>query len=160
MKKYLSVIPLVLLLCFVFGCQKQVKEAVEEPAVDVEAEKQAVAKRFQALVDTAVEGDIEKYKSFFHPEMRWWDFGQENPVGIEEYMKFMEDFYKSGLKWVCELGPFEIHIVEETAVLYTTYKNIFTDTEGTDTISSGPWTAVLVKQDGQWMLLSNIFTAK
>lgn len=160
MKKYLSVIPVVLLVCFAFGCQKQAEEVTEEPAVDVEAEKQAVAERFKALVDTAVSGDIEGYKSFFHPEMRWWDFSQDNPVGIEDYSKFMEDFYKSGLKWVCELGPFEIHVVGETAVLYTTYKNIFKDPEGNETISSGPWTAVLVKQEGKWMLLSNIFTAK
>jgi len=70
----------------------------------------------------------------------------------------MEEFYKSGLKWVCDLGPFEIHIVGDTAVLYTTYKNKFTDYEGNETTSSGNWTAVLIKQDGKWLFLSNSFT--
>jgi uncharacterized protein (TIGR02246 family) len=157
MKKLLMILPLVFLLCFNFGCQKA-EEVAEEPAVEVEAEKQAVAERFQALVDTAIEGDIEKYKSFFHPEMRWWDFSQEHPVGIEAYLKYMEEFYKSGLKWMCDLGPFEIHIVGSTAVLYTTYTNKFTDPEGNETTSSGYWTAVLIKQDGKWLFLSNIFT--
>ena len=157
MKKILMVISLVFLLCFTFGCQKG-EEAAEEPVVDVEAEKQAVAERFQALVDTAIEGDIEKYKSFFHPEMRWWDYKQEHPVGIEAYLKYMEEFYKSGLKWICDLGPFEIHIVGGNAVLYTTYTNKFTDPEGNETTSSGYWTAVLSKQDGKWLFLSNIFT--
>jgi uncharacterized protein (TIGR02246 family) len=160
MKKYLCAVSLVLLLFFVVACQKQGEEVAAEPAVDIEAEKQAVAERFQALVDASVAGDIEKWKSFFHPEMRWWDFSQKNPVGIEDYTKFMEDFYKSGLKWVCELGPFEIHIVGKMAVLYTTYKNIFKDPKGSETISSGPWTAVLVKQEGKWMFLSNIFAPK
>jgi len=159
MKKLFLVIPLVLLLCFTLSCQKG-EEVAEEPVVDTEAEKQAVAERFQALVDTAVEGDIEKYKSFFHPEMRWWDFSQEHPVGIDAYTKIMEEFYKSGLKWVCDLGPFDIHIEGKTAVLYTTYKNIFKDPEGNETTSSGPWTAVLVKQDDRWLFLSNIFTQK
>jgi len=157
MKKLLMVIPLVFLLCFTFSCQKG-EEVAEKPVVDVEAEKEAVAERFQALVDTALEGDIEKLKSFFHPEVRWWDFSQENLIGIEDYMKQMEEVYKLGLKWECELGPFEIHIVEETAVLYTTYKT--KDPEGNETSSSGPWTAVLVKQDDRWLFLSNIFTEK
>ena len=151
------VIPLVFLLFFTFSCQKS-EEVAEEPVVDVDAEKQAVAERFQALVDTAIEGDIEKYKSFFHPEMRWWDYKQEHLVGIEAYLKYMEEFYKSGLKWICDLGPFEIHIVGGTAVLYTTYTNKFTDSEGNETTSSGYWTAVLIKQDGKWLFLSNIFT--
>jgi hypothetical protein len=150
---------MVFLLCFAFSCQKA-EEVAEEPAVDVEAEKEAVAERFQALVDTALEGDIEKLKSFFHPEMRWWDFSQGNSVGIEDYMKHMEEVYKLGLKWESELGPFEIHIVEETAVLYTTYKNIFKNPEGNETTSLGLWTAVLVKQDDRWLFLSNIFIEK
>jgi uncharacterized protein (TIGR02246 family) len=159
MKKFLIIIPLVILISFTFSCQKG-EEVAEEPAVDIEAEKQAVAECFQALVDTAVEGDIDKYKSFFHPEMRWWDFSQEHPVGIEAYTKIMEEFYKSGLNWVCDLGPFDIHIAGKTAVLYTTYKNIFKDPEGNETTSSGLWTAVLVKQDDRWLFLSNIFTEK
>ncbi len=159
MKKLLMILPLVFLLCFIFGCQ-QAEEVAEEPVVDIEAEKQAVAECFQALVDTAVEGDIEKYKSFFHPEMRWWDFSQEHPVGIDVYTKIMEEFYKSALNWICDLGPFEIHIVGDTAVLYTTYTNKFTDPEGNETTSSGLWTAVLVKQNDRWLFLSNIFTEK
>ena len=158
MKKLFMVIPLVLLLCFTFSCQKA-EEVAEEAAVDIEAEKQAVADWFQALVDTAVAGDIGKYKSFFHPEMRWWDYNkQEHPVGIEAYLKYMEEFYKLGLKWICDLGPIEIHIVGGTAVLYTTYTNKLTDPEGNETTSSGYWTAVLIKQDGKWLFLSNIFT--
>ncbi len=87
MKKLLMVIPLVFLLCFTFSCQ-QGEEVAEEPVVDVEAEKEAVAECFHAYVDTAVEGDIEKLKSFYHPEMSWWDYKQEHPVGIEVDMRF------------------------------------------------------------------------
>ena len=159
MKKLLCVIPLALLLCFAFGCRKG-EEVAEEPVVDVKAEKEAVSIRFRAMVETAVEGDIEKLRSFYHPEMSWWDFSQEHPVGIEAYLKGMEEFYKSGLKWVCDLGPFEIHVAGDAAVLYTTYKNIFKNPKGNETTSSGRWTAVLIKQDGKWLFLSNSFTEK
>jgi len=41
MRKLLIFIPLVLLLCFTFSCQKS-EEVAEEPVVDVEAEKEAI----------------------------------------------------------------------------------------------------------------------
>jgi ketosteroid isomerase-like protein len=41
MKKLFMILPLVLLLCFTFGCQKA-EEVAEEPVVDVEAEKAAI----------------------------------------------------------------------------------------------------------------------
>ena len=82
----------------------------------------------------------------------------DEDMELVEYLKSMEEFYKSELKWICDLRPFEIHIVGDTAVLYTTYTNKFTDPEGNETTSSGPWTAVLIKQDGKWLLLSNSFT--
>ena len=159
MKKYLCAVPLVLLFCLAFACQES-KEVKEGPAANIEAEKHAVAECFRALVDTAVAGDIEKYKSFFHPEMRWWNFGQEHAVGIDAYTKTMEEFYKLGLKWRCELGPFDIHVAGKTAVLYTSYKNIFKDRKGTETSRAGLWAAVLAKQDDRWLFLSNIFIDK
>jgi len=159
MKKLLMVVSLVLLLYVAFGCQKG-QEVAKESVVDIAAEKEAVAKCFQDYVETAVKGDIEKLRSFYHPEMSLWDFKQEHPVGIEAYLKGMEEFYKSGLKWVCDLGPFEIHVAGHAAVLYTTFKNIFKDPEGNKTTSSGPWTAVLIKQDGKWLFLSNSYTEK
>jgi len=159
MKNPLLVVSLVFLLSLAFGWQKGERVA-EEPVVDIKAEKEAVSIRFRAMVETAIEGDIEKLKSFDHPEMTWWDYKQEKPVGIEAYLKGMEEFYKSGLKWTCDLGPFEIHIADNVAVLYTTYKNMFKDPKGNETISSGPWTAVLVKQEGKWLFLSNSYTEK
>ncbi len=42
MKKLLTVIPLVILLCFTFGCQQKGEEVSEEAVIDIEAEKAAV----------------------------------------------------------------------------------------------------------------------
>ena len=42
MKKLLLILPLVFLLCITFSCQKA-EEVAEEPVVDVEAEREAVA---------------------------------------------------------------------------------------------------------------------
>jgi pimeloyl-ACP methyl ester carboxylesterase len=53
MKKLLMILPLVFLLCFTFGCQKQAEEVAEEPAVDT-AEKEAEP---TITVDNAVSAD-------------------------------------------------------------------------------------------------------
>ena len=84
MKKLLMVIPLVILLCFTFGCQ-QGEEVAEEPVVDIEAEKEAVAESLQKLVDAAVSEDMEKLKSLWHPQISWWNYTQEHPVGMDVF---------------------------------------------------------------------------
>ncbi len=160
MKRLLMIIPLVILLCFTFSCQ-QGEEVAEEPAVDVEAETEAVAESFQQLIDAAVKGDIEKMKSFYHPQMSWWDYKQEHPVGIDTYLKEMEDFFKSGFEWVsCDANPLEIHVVDNVAVLHATYKNTFKDSEGNEITPSGVWTAVFIKQNDKWLFLSNSYIEK
>jgi ketosteroid isomerase-like protein len=72
----------------------------------------------------------------------------------------MEDFYKTGVEWVCDAKPLEIHVVDNVAILYAVNKNTFKDAEGNETTESGPWTAVLIKQDDKWLFLSNSWTAK
>lgn len=153
MKKLFVVIPLVFLLCFFLI------ESTPLHAKEWTVEQKAVAECFQKYVDTAVKGDFEKLRSFQHPQISWWDYKQEHPVGIV-YMKAMEDLL-SKIKWIsCEAEPLEIHVVGDVAILYATYKNIFKDADGNETTPSGPWTAVLIKQDGKWLFLSNSFTEK
>ena len=53
MKKLLMILPLVILLCFTFGCQKGEKVA-EEPVVDVEADKEAEP---TITIDNAISAD-------------------------------------------------------------------------------------------------------
>ena len=159
MKKLFMILPLVFLLCLTFNCQKQGEEVAEEPAVDVEAEKEAVAESLQNLVDAAVSGDMEKLKSLWHPQISWWNYTQEHPVGMDVYPKEMEDLFKSDVEWVaCDAEPVEIHVVDNVAILYINNKNTFKDAEGNEFSTSGPWTAVLFKQDGKWLFLSNSWT--
>ena len=160
MKKLLMVIPLVFLLCFAVSFCAFLLESAPLHAKEWTAEQKAAADCFHKYVDAAVKGDIEKMKSFYHPQMSWWDYKQEHPVGIDVYLKGMEEFYKSGVEWVCDANPLEIHVVDNVAILYATYKNTFKDSEGNETTTSGPWTAVLIKQNDKWLFLSNSYSEK
>ena len=62
MKKLLMISPLVFLLCFNFGCQKA-EEVAEEPAVDVEADKEAIESLMNQVEKAFNEGDIDAYMS-------------------------------------------------------------------------------------------------
>ena len=58
MKKLLLILPLVLLLCFTFGCQKA-EEVAEEPVVDVEAAKEAIKYYFETYSSSIAEGNLD-----------------------------------------------------------------------------------------------------
>jgi len=60
MKKLLMIIPLVILLCFTFGCQ-QGEEVAEEPAVDVEADKTAIERVREKELRAFDLGDVEGF---------------------------------------------------------------------------------------------------
>ena len=64
MKRLLTIIPLVILLCFTFSCQ-QGEEAAEEPVVDVEADKEAIKKITDDFNAALNAGDIDKLVSLF-----------------------------------------------------------------------------------------------
>lgn len=64
MKKLLLVIPLVILLCFTFSCQ-QGEEVAEEPLVDIAAEKEAVLKVLEMVVDAEKRQDADAAVKFF-----------------------------------------------------------------------------------------------
>jgi len=67
MKKLLMVIPLVILLCFTFSCQKG-EEVAEEPAVDVEADVEALKNMVDEWMALYNAGDFERLVSFYYAE--------------------------------------------------------------------------------------------
>jgi len=72
MKKLLMIIPLVILLCFTFGCQD--KEAMAEleamkAQAEVEEQNKGLVKRMYEALE---KGDFEAYKEVVAPEYVWY----------------------------------------------------------------------------------------
>jgi len=72
MKKLLMIIPLVILLCFTFGCQN--KEAMAEleefkAQAEVEEQNKGLVKR---MYEAFEKGDFEAYKEVVAPEYVWY----------------------------------------------------------------------------------------
>jgi len=68
MKKLLTIIPLVILICFTFSCQKQAEEAAEEPALDVEADVEAIKALGDEWVALFNAGDFDGLMSIYYAE--------------------------------------------------------------------------------------------
>lgn len=152
MKKFLTVIALVFLLCLTFGCQKG-EEVAEEPVVDVEADTATIKAMIDEWVALYNAGDFDKLVAVFYAE---------NAVIMPPNEPITEgkEAILSGLKKSRE--EFEEYcdssIVEEVSV----YGNVAV-ARGTDTGTTAPrdegeptkynikWLTVYERQsDGTW----------
>ena len=71
MKKLSMILPLVLVLCFTFGCQKA-EEVAEEPAVDVEAEETAIRETMKTAIEGLNNHDIQAHLSTLTEDFETW----------------------------------------------------------------------------------------
>ena len=92
MKKLLTVIPLVILLCFTFSCQNQEAMAeLEEMKAQAEVEEQnkALVKR---MYEAANERDFEAYKEVVAPEYAWYVPSRNTkPISREGTIEFVRE---------------------------------------------------------------------
>jgi len=103
-KNSLLVIPLVFLLCFAFACQKGEKVA-KEPAVDVEAEKEAIITKFRDEIrifdELQKEGNIseiaEAYVSWHTDDAVLMFPGEPAIIGSEDIYSYMKDNFSKVL---------------------------------------------------------------
>lgn len=104
MTKYLSVIPLVFLLCLASGCQKG-EEVAGEPAMDIAAEKEAIISRYNQTLSRfealQKEGDISAIADFYanaHTEdaVLMLD-GEPAIIGIDNIRAYIKDNFSKVL---------------------------------------------------------------
>ena len=88
MKKLYMILPLTLILCFMVGCQKT-KDVAEEPAVDVEAEKQIAHK---AAIDSK---DIEGILQYYSPDLITISPGEPILYGNDWIRTTLNDLYNT-----------------------------------------------------------------
>ncbi len=107
MKKLLMVIPLVFMLCFTFSCQ-QGEEVTEEPAIDVEADMEAIKGLEDEVMKAFNEGDLERYLSLLTDDVVWMAPTQPSDIGKEAVKNWIR----------FDLNTYDVTItVEEVQVL-------------------------------------------
>ena len=156
MKKLLTIIPLVILLCFTFGCQHG-EEVAEEPAVDVEADIAAIKSLVDEFETSLNVGDMEKLVSLYYAEEAV-SFPFDQPI-LRGKAEILSWFKKEAepktfqLDYVAE----DVHVEGDLAFMYGTASGTVTP-KATDKPMGvkTKWMAVCKRQvDGSWKVIAN-----
>jgi predicted ester cyclase len=100
MKKLIMILPLALILCFMFGCQD--KEAMAElekfrAQAKVENENMELIRHFGEELDN---GNIENLKDFLAPNFLWYEpSNSPTPWSKEEALEHSKMFYEEIPNW-------------------------------------------------------------
>jgi len=105
MKKLIMILPFVLILCFMYGCQD--KEAMAEleamkAQAEVEEQNKALIKR---LFDELNKGNYDIFNELYAPDYAWYTpSGNTNSVSREATVEALKDFYRAfpDLNWSIE----------------------------------------------------------
>jgi len=156
MKKLLLVIPLVILLCFTFGCQQYYEEVAEEPAVDVEAEKANIRTVLDQYAEAWKSSNIDHFSKIFSHDVDMVIFdSQKRYVGWEAWQERLQN---------------SIELIEDVNVTFREYSikvhpsgtiawlSAFEDATWTlegqpDEVTGMRITWVLEKIEGKWIIV-------
>jgi len=139
MKKYLSVIHLVVLLCFVVGCQ----QLAEKPAVDITAEEAAVRGAFEILNKAGLAKDIDLFMSCLAEDVVRVGLG-----GKDKIREWYSNWFSKGNYWD-NVTIYKIEISASGDMAYIIYSWEQFNNEG----SRGRGSDILVMKkqaDGTW----------
>ena len=150
MKNLCLVIPLVLLLCFSFACQ-QGEEIAEKPAVELEAEAQAVQEAFWKFNNVGISKDMEQMKSTLADDVHASGTGDKQAI-IENY----SEWFSNGNYWDnTTINRIEVSSSADMAYVNCSWE-FFRDEEG-EKVSTGKGSnnVIFKKQtDGSWKIVA------
>jgi len=159
MKKLLFVIPLVILLCFTFGCQQAEEVAEEaEPVVDIEAEK-ANVKSVIGMINTSFETeDMEMLSKCFSHDPNMVAFGTdaaERWVGWTAFAEAQQQFFDAQEESVMTIRDVDIKVHMTGEVAWFSY---LLDWKGKAMgepfdFEGARMTGVMEKQNGNWVVV-------
>jgi ketosteroid isomerase-like protein len=150
MRKYLSVIPLVLLLCFVVGCQ----QATKEPALDIGEEREALSKTIAAWNNANNSSDLEAMLASVAEDALFSRGGAEF-MNKTELGEFWSNQFSQGVSWT-SYPPEKLEISASGDLAYAACRYEFIRAiEGESKTSRHTYTSVWKKQaDGSWKMVS------
>ena len=150
MKKLLTIIPLVILLCFTFGCQ-QGEEVAEEPTVDVEADVQAIKSLIEECSRAWNEGDYEGFMALIDEEAMFLPPNAPSFGGMETIRSgYKTLFDSSDLK--VTITTEEIHVFGDLAISLDNWKGSINPKDGSEPIVFDNKNLVIYRRqvDGSW----------
>ncbi len=159
MKRLFCVIPLVFLLCFTFGCQKA-EEVAEEPAIDVEADMEAIKSLTGECLRTWNEGDYEGYMALIDEEAMFLPPNAPTFGGMETIRSIYKTSFDS-LNFNVAITTEEIHVCGDLAFSRDGWKGSMNPKDGSEPIVFDNKTLSIYKRqaDGSWKYWRIIYSS-
>jgi ketosteroid isomerase-like protein len=157
MKRLMMVIPLVLLLCFTFACQKG-EEVAEEPVVDLEAEAASVKDFLYQFEQALGSNDLELVSKFLAQDDDLVFIGTDEAEYWTGWQSVKEAFialYATVDSWeiIVDKQTIKVHKSAEVAWFSERFtQNVVVQGE-TITHDGLRLTGVLEKRNGNWILV-------
>ncbi len=158
MKKLLTIIPLVFLLCFTFSFQ-QGEEVAEEPAVDVEADIEAIKDLCEEWEVAYNANDIDKLLSLYADNSLRIPANQPPVIGKEAIRgSFKQEFDEFTYEEEDVLE--DVEVSGDLAFARGAWKSILAPRAGGESRTlNGNWLEILKKQpDGSWKIIIEIWS--
>ena len=146
MKKLFMILPLVFLLCLTFGCQKA-EEVAEEPAVDIEAEKQNVEEVVRNFYDAVTSHNYQGIRDLCTDDYILFESGQV--MNVEDFINFITPFEGATMTYNLE----DVKVDVEDSIAWIRLRSKAKVTMG-EQVMDYEWleSAVLKKQEGIWKI--------
>jgi len=149
MKKLLMILPLVMVLCLTFSCQKA-EEVAEEPEVDVEAEKLIVEKELRAMEiahKAAIDSkDIEGVLQFYSSDLITISPGEPILYGNDWIRTTLNDLYNN-YDFTEDFKFIDIRIIGDRVAASYSFTQQTTPLAGGEKIEQTGKGMVILKQD-------------
>ena len=150
MKKLLTIIPLVFLLCFTFSCQ-QGEEVAEEPAVDVEADIEAIEALLAHNSSAINAGDLDGWIAQYPEDAIFMPPNSVILKGKEAGREFARPWYEQ-FDIEFDISVDEIEVYGNWAFVRWSFTSQETPKAGGETVQrNGKEIWILKRQpDGSW----------
>ena len=154
MKKLLMILPLVILLCFTFGCQAY----EEKPTVDIEADVEAIKSLSDEIMKAYNEGDLEALTAIVAEDVVFMPPGKPALIG-KEAMRNWHDFDKISID--VNITVEEVQVLGDWAFMRNIWIGTVTQKEGGEKFELNNKSLILLRRqtDGTWKLSHTIFNS-
>jgi len=155
MKKLLSILPLVILLCFTFGCQ-QGEDVAEEPAVDIEAEKANIRTLFDQYAEAWESLNIDHFSEIFSDDADMVIFDTQTiHVGWEAFKELLQNSFDlmNDVNITFRDYSIKVHHSGAIAWLSTLEDATWISQDQPNEVKGMRVTWVLEKREGKWVIV-------
>lgn len=124
-------------------------------AQDWTPEQREVWSRVEEYTEASRRRDLEAYLGFFHPDFVGWFNGMDTTTDKAIRGEMLRWYFANTTPVSLNIEPIAVRVFEACAVAHYRIDEVLRMPDGTEQPGVEYWTDVLVRQDGEWLLVAD-----